>query len=121
LPQLGRIRIDPGVSSSDSDASNALAQSEIALILSIYETMSIIKYGYMLACQDPSPCSAANPLPDDSTKSQQAFDIKQVSALEGRYSDAGTRFSLPSGKSISSTDGPPPSETALSGKGRGVD
>jgi len=30
LPQLGRIRIDPGVSSSDSDASSALAQREIA-------------------------------------------------------------------------------------------
>jgi len=56
-------------------------------------------------------------------KSHQAFDIEHVCAPEGRYSDAGARFSLPSGKSITSTIGPIPlpSETALSGKGRGVD
>src|SRR5262252_4816471 len=51
-------------------------------------------------CQDRSPCSAANPLPDDSVKSHQAFDVDQVFASERRYSDAEARFSLPSGKSI---------------------
>jgi hypothetical protein len=43
-----------------------------------YALISITKYGGMLSCQDSSPHSSANPLPDDSIKPHQLFDFEQV-------------------------------------------
>ena len=63
-----------------------LRNAKLHPIWSNHVLMSIIKYGFMLSCQDPSPFSSANPLPadsalkirlpDNSMKSHQAFDIE---------------------------------------------